>query len=170
VAVVPYAYTPSSAAAAALARLLPAALGEHLAVDLRAPVRYGEEDELIAHLAERGGGAVADVIALLFTLAATPEDQNHGTVITGVRDWLARSHRHAELLVLVDEGPYAERMGGLAGPAHRLDARRGAWEAFVAARGLTACVLDLATATPTLDPGGAVLRLRAARWHAASAR
>ena len=115
VAVVPYAYAPSAAAAAALARLLPTALGEHLAVDMRAPVGYGEEDDLIEHLAERGG-ALADVIALLFTLAATPEDQNHGTMITGVRDWLVRSHRQAELLVLVDEGPYAERMGGPGGP------------------------------------------------------
>ena len=159
--VVPFAYAPAAAAAAALARLLPAALGEHLAVDLRAPVRYGEEDELLEHLAERGG-ALADVIALLFTLAATPEDQNHGTVIAGVRDWLAASHRQAELLVLVDEGPYAERMGGPAGPAQRLTARRSAWEAFVAARGLTACVLDLAAETPT---PAVIERVRAARWH-----
>jgi len=163
VAVVPYAYAPSAATAAALTRLLPAALGDHLAVDLRAPVRYGEEDEFVAHLAERGG-AVADVIALLFTLAATPEDQNHGTVITGVRDWLARSHRPAALLVLVDEGPYAERMGGPAGPGDRVPTRRRAWEAFVAARGLPACVLDVAAAS-TGDPADAVARLRAARWH-----
>jgi hypothetical protein len=161
VAVVPFAYAPAAAATAALVRLLSAALGEHLAVDLRAPVRYGEEDELLEHLAERGG-ALADVIALLFTLAATPEDQNHGTVIAGVRDWLATSRRQAELLVLVDEGPYAERMGGAAGPAQRLSTRRSVWEAFVAARGLTACVLDLAAETPT---PAVIARVRAARWH-----
>jgi hypothetical protein len=163
VTVVPYAYAPSTATAATLTRLLPAALGDHLAVDLRAPVRYGEEDEFVAHLGERGG-AVADVIALLFTLAATPEDQNHGTVITGVRDWLARAHRQAQLLVLVDEGPYAERMGGPAGPGDRLPARRRAWESFVAARGLTACVLDIA-ATPPGAALDAIACLRAARWH-----
>jgi hypothetical protein len=163
-AVVPYAYVPSAAVAGTLARLIPAALGEHLAVDMRAPVRYGDEDELIEHLAERGG-TVADVIVLVFTLAATPEDQNHGMVISGVRDWLARSHRQGQLLVLVDEGPYAERMGAAAGPADRLPARRGAWEAFVTARGLPACVLDLAAA-PTAD---AITRLRAASWHPAPA-
>jgi hypothetical protein len=163
VAVVPYAYAPSAAAAATLTRLLPAALGEHLAVDLRAPVRYGEEDEFVAHLAERGG-AIADVVTLLFTLAATPEDQNHGVIITGVRDWLARSRRPVDLLVLVDEGPYAERMGGPAGPAERLAARRRAWEAFAAARGLTACVLDLGTAAPAAD-STAGERLQAARWR-----
>jgi hypothetical protein len=163
VTVVPYAYAPSAPTAATLTRLLPAALGDHLAVDLRAPVRYGEEDELVAHLAERGG-AVADVIALLFTLAATPEDQNHGAVISGVRDWLARAHRQAQLLVLVDEGPYAERMGGPAGPGDRLPTRRRAWEAFVAARGLTACVLDVAATRPE-DAPDALARLRGARWH-----
>ena len=137
-------------------------------MDVRAPVRYGEEDEFIEHLAERGSGAVADVITLLFTLAATPEDQNHGAMLTGIRDWLTRSHRQAHLLVLVDEGPYAERMGGPAGPAHRLAARRDAWEAFVAARGLTACVLDLAAEMATADPAAAIRRLRAARWQPAS--
>jgi hypothetical protein len=159
-AVVPYAYTPSPAAVTALGRLLPAALGEHLAVDMRASIPYGDEDEFVAHLAERGGG-VADVIVLVFTLAATPEDQNHGVVLAGVRDWLARSHRPAQLLVLVDEGPYAARMAGPVGAADRLPARRGVWEAFVAARGLGACVLDLAAA-PTADAGA---RLRAGLWH-----
>lgn len=166
VAVTPYAYAPSAAASSALQRLLPAALGESMAVDVRAPVAYGEEDDFIEHLAERGG-AIADTIALLFSLAATPEDQNHGTVIAGVRDWLARSRRQAQLLVLVDERPYAERMGGQAGFAQRLAVRRGAWEAFVAARGLTACVLDLAAApAPAIDEG-AVERLRAALWQPA---
>jgi hypothetical protein len=163
VAVVPYAYAPSTATAAALTRLLPAALGDHLAVDLRAPVRYGEEDEFVALLAERGPG-VADVIVLLFTLAATPEDQNHGMVIAGVRDWLGRTHGPATLLVLVDEGPYAERMGGPAGPGDRLPTRRRAWETFVAARGLTACVLDVAAASSG-DATDAIARLRAAPWH-----
>jgi hypothetical protein len=167
VAVVPYAYAPSVATAAALAQLLPAALGEHLAVDMRAPVHYGEEDEFVERVAERGG-TIADAIALLFTLAATPEDQNHGTVIAGVRDWLARGHRQTELLVLVDAGPYAERMGGPAGPTERLAARRRAWEAFVAARGVTACVLDLA-ATADTDTTDAVECLRGARWQPAPA-
>lgn len=169
VAVMPYAYEPAAATSSALQRLLPAALGENLTVDVRAPVRYGEEDDFLQHLPERGG-AIADTIALLFSLAATPEDDNHGNVIAGVRDWLARSHRQAQLLVLVDERPYAERMSVQAGFAQRLATRRGTWEAFVAARGLTACVLDLAeeqTTTPV--DTGAVERLRAALWHPAPA-
>jgi hypothetical protein len=170
VAVVPYAYEPPGAATAALGRLLPAALGESLAVDVRAPVRYGEEDDFLRRLSEGGGGAIADVMALLFSLAATPEDQSHGHVIAGVRDWLTRSHRQAQLLVLVDERPYAERMSGPAGFAERLAARRGVWEGFVAARGLKACVLDLAEGQATAPADAeAVERLRAALWQPAPA-
>jgi hypothetical protein len=168
VVVVPYAYAPSAVASSALQRLLAATLGENLTVDVRQPVAYGEEDEFVERLAERGG-AIADAIALLFSLAATPEDQNHGTLIAGVRDWLARSRRHAQLLVLVDEGPYAERMGGQAGFAERLAVRRGVWEAFVGARGLTACVLDLTAEQATAVDPGAVERLRAALWQPAPA-
>ncbi len=167
VAVMPYAYEPSAATSSALRRLMPAALGEAMAVDMRAQVRYGEEDDFLQHLPDRGG-AVADVIALLFSLAATPEDQSHGIVIAGVRDWLAGSHRHAQLLVLVDERPYAERMGGQAGFAERLVARRAAWEAFVTARGLLACVLDLGAEQAAAE-GGAVERLHAALWQPAPA-
>jgi hypothetical protein len=109
-------------------------------------------------------------MALLFSLAATPEDQSHGHVIAGVRDWLTRSHRQAQLLVLVDERPYAERMSGPAGFAERLAARRGVWEGFVAARGLKACVLDLAEGQPTAPADAeAVERLRAALWQPAPA-
>ena len=89
-------------------------------------------------------------------------------MIAGVRDWLAGSHRHAQLLVLVDERPYSERMGGQAGFAERLVARRAAWEAFVAARGLRACVLDLGAEQAAAE-GGAVERLRAALWQPAPA-
>ena len=164
VAVMPYAYEPSTTASSALRSLLPATLGETMAVDVRVQVRYGEEDDFLQHLPERGG-AIADVIALLFSLAATPEDQSHGVVIAGVRDWLADARRHTQLLVLVDEGPYSERMGGEAGFVERLVARRAAWEAFVAARGLRACVLDLAGEQTAGGEAGAVERLRAALWQ-----
>jgi hypothetical protein len=169
VALMPYAYEPSAGASSTLQRLLPTALGENLAVDVRAPIGYGDEDDFLQHLPERGG-AIADAIALLFSLAATPEDQNHGHVIAGVRDWLARSRRQAQLLVLIDERPYAARMSAQASLAQRLAERRAAWEAFVEARGLRACFLDLVEqpATTPLD-AGAVERVRAALWQPAPA-
>jgi Protein of unknown function (DUF2868) len=169
VALVPYAYQPSAGASSAIGRLLPAALGEGMAVDERAPIRYGEEDDFLQHLPERGG-AIADAVALLFSLATTPEDQSHGHVIAGVRDWLARSRPQAQLLVLVDESPYAARMSAQAGLAPRLAERRAAWGTFAAARGLRACFLDLPELPATTPPDAqAVERVRAALWQPVSA-
>jgi hypothetical protein len=166
IAVVPYAYEPVPVATARLGRLLPAALGETLAVDVRAPVRYGEEEVFLETLAERGG-AVADAIALLFTLAATPEEENHGSVMAGVRDWIAHSRPHVQLVVLVDERPYAERMPAEAGLADRLAERRRTWQAFAGARGLRACFVDLGEGADA--EAGDVERVRGALWQGAPA-
>lgn len=163
VAVMPYAYEPGAGALAVLPRLLPDALGEGLAVEVRAGVRYGDEDSLLRHLGDRGG-ALADIIVLLFSLAATPEDENHGTVITGVRDWLERAHGHTQMLVLVDEGPYLARVERVAG-MDRIGERRELWRAFVAARGLSACFVDLGQRDAAT--GESARRMRATLWQPA---
>jgi hypothetical protein len=163
VAVMPFAYDPGTGALAALRRLLPAALGEGFAVDVHAPARYGDEESFLHNLADRGG-AIADVIALLFSLAATPEDENHGAVITGARDWLERARRHTPLLVLVDEGPYRTRMTQ-AGGADRLAERREVWRTFVSARGLSACFVDLGRPGAGVGEGEDAGRLRANLWQ-----
>ncbi|MBK9607935.1 MAG: DUF2868 domain-containing protein [Betaproteobacteria bacterium] len=171
--VAPYAYEPAAAALARLRALLPPALGETLSVDSRATVAYGGEDAFLEHLGERGG-SIADVIVLLFNLAATPEEENHGAILAGLRRWLEAQRRHAQLLVLVDEGPYAARMTAQGGPGERLAARRAAWRNFVAAHGLQACFVDLAAAAPQPVRGepadGAVIgQLRGALWQPAGA-
>lgn len=144
--VVPYAYEPGADARAGLRALLPRALGESLTLDSRAAVRYGEEDEFVRELEAAGkADGTADVVVLLFNLAATPEEENHGVVIAGVRDWLAVRQPAPQLLVLVDEGPYAERMD-TDGATGRIAERRDAWQQFVAAHGLTACTVNLAAA------------------------
>jgi hypothetical protein len=163
VAVVPYAYEPAPDVLARLRTLLPAALGDNLAVDLRTPVRYGEEEAFVANLADRGG-TIADTLVLLLTLAATPEDENHGMVIAGVRDWLARMRPHAQLLVLLDEGPYRTRMALQGGASERLTQRREAWRAFVGDRGMAACLLDLSAPGETPDEQ-TVERVRDALWQ-----
>jgi hypothetical protein len=170
--VLPYAYEPTANTLARLRTLLPPALGENLAVDSRAPVAYGDEASFLQHLGDRGGGSV-DVIVLLCNLAATPENENHGAVVTGVRDWLMTSGHHAQLLVLVDAGPYAARMASQGGAKERMAERRRAWRDFIAARGLTACVVDLATPAspgaraPPVDHA-LVDQVRAALWQAAA--
>jgi hypothetical protein len=150
VRVVPYAYEPSPAAAQRLRERLPALLGGELVIESEASTPYGEEDALLAQL-EVGGGA--DVLVLLFSLAATPEDENHGVLMTGARELVARggsrsgslSGSNAELVVLVDEAPYAARLAGEGGARERLDERRALWQAFARAHGAEARFVDLAT-------------------------
>ena len=149
VRVVPYAYEPSPAAAQRLRERLPALLGGELVIESEASTPYGEEDALLAQL-EVGGGA--DVLVLLFSLAATPEDENHGVLMTGARELVARGARsgslsgsNAELVVLVDEAPYAARLAGEGGARERLAERRALWQAFARAHGAEARFVDLAT-------------------------
>lgn len=137
--VVPYGYEPASSA---LARLRTSLAGEDVTVEVQPLVRYGEEEELLTRL--RGSKApLPDRFALLTSLAATPEDENHGVLIAEVRDWLAESHPGTQLLVIVDEGPYAARMLSHGGPQHRVDERRSLWRDFIAARGVNVRLADL---------------------------
>ena len=159
--IVPYAYEPSADARAGLRALLPRALGDSLTLDSRAAVRYGEEDEFVRELDAAGK---ADVMVLLFNLAATPEEENHGDLIAGVRDWLAAGQPRPQLLVLVDEGPYAERMAADGGTG-RVAERRDAWQEFVAARGRAACSVNLAAAARAEVPRELVDLLRGALWQ-----
>jgi len=164
----PYGYEPARESVAGLEALLPKALGEGVAVDMRDPVRYGDEDEFVARLGERTAG-IADTVVLLFSLAATPEDENHGTVLRAVRDALAGARSKAQLLVVVDEAPYAARLGGEPSLGARLEERRRAWTDFVRQAGLEVCLADLPAMTSGEGPpAAAVERVRKALWSTIS--
>ena len=162
VMVVPYAYEIDASTVARLRTLLPAAFGNDLAVDLRAPIAYGDEDDFVRHLPDRGG-AIADIIVLVFNLAATAEEENHGALISAVRDWMAANRRQGQLSVLIDEGPYAVRMATQTG---RVEERTRAWREFVNARGLTACIIDLSKEVDETDDAR-VTQLRSGLWQPA---
>ena len=130
--VVPYGYEPASSA---LARLRTSFAGEDVNTEVQPLVRYGEEEEFLARLRQSEPPPTGR-LALLTTLAATPEDENHGALIAGVRDWLAESNPGTQLLVIVDEGPYAARMLSQGGAQHRVDERRSLWRDFIGARGV----------------------------------
>jgi hypothetical protein len=144
VRVVPYAYEPSPPAAQRLRERLPEVLGGELVVESEASTPYGEEDALLAQL-EVGGAP--DVLVLLFSLAATPEEENHGVLIGGARELVARrgprGESNSELVVLVDEAPYAARLAGEGGARERLAERRALWHAFARAHGAEARFIDL---------------------------
>jgi hypothetical protein len=134
--VVPYAYRPAQSSRDGMARLLRAAYGGDARVDLLEPVPYGAEEQLASRLA----GDPADVDVLLLDMAATPEAENHGTVLTAARAHAGASAT-ARLLVLVDESPFLEAMRGL---PDRVTQRRDGWSDFVARHGLDPCSVALA--------------------------
>ena len=101
-------------------------------------------------------------------LAATPEDQNHGRVIAGVRDWLARSRRQAAAARPGRRGPLRGAHGrpaGLAPTARRAPRRLGGLRG--GAR--PPRVLPRSRRGRRRPTGGRVERLRAARWRPAPA-
>jgi hypothetical protein len=166
VSVTPYAYVPAPESVAGLEVLLAAAIGGNLNVELHEPIRYGEEEAVGGRMSS-AAARVASWNVLLMTLAATPEVENHGALIAGMRDWLTQNASGAPLLVVIDEAPYAARMGSDPGFEHRILERRRLWSEFVAGYGLRACLVNL-TQIRTGAPGEALARdaARAALWTA----
>ena len=76
----------------------------------------------------------------LFSLAATPEGENHGAFIDALRAALAEG-RKSQFAVIVDEAGYRRRLGAQA--TERVAERRQAWQSFCAARGLAVACVDL---------------------------
>jgi hypothetical protein len=133
--VTPYSYEPESPSVRGLEKLLSAALGGALTLDLRKPVRYGSEDDYVPHAANWN--------VLLMSLAATPEAENHGLIIASARDALLRAPGGAPLAVIVDEGPYLARLGADASLKDRVEDRRKLWRSFISGYGLKGCLIDL---------------------------
>ncbi len=153
--VVPYAYAPSAGALAQLAALLRSALEGGLAVNMREQIPYGDEQAFLDSLsAERGSG---ELVVVLLNLAATPEDENHGVLVSGLRERLGRGAYQAPVLVLVDEGPYAQRMGAQGGAGERMSERRRTWEAFAHERAVPLHFVNLTR--PRLSAADAEQRL-----------
>ncbi|HYI86045.1 MAG TPA: DUF2868 domain-containing protein [Burkholderiales bacterium] len=167
ITVMPYAYEPSGDALIELRRQLTAALGENGVIDLRPPVRYGDEETL---LRSAGDSRSVDVLVVLMNLAATPEDENHGAVIAGVRQRFTPARASGKALVILDERPYAERMGSLGGPVERMSERRRLWQSFVEKHGLKAYFATLvppAADLPAAPQEPDVERLRSALLQSA---
>lgn len=142
VRVTPYACSPGSESARGLHRLLTAALGGGIRLDLADEIRFGEEDFFLRRLGERMAGA-ADHEVLVMNLAATPERENHGMILEAMRDARERIPGATPLTVVVDETAYAVRMQGDRSFEARLAERRGTWNDFVAAYGVAVCCIDL---------------------------
>ncbi|HET7157918.1 MAG TPA: hypothetical protein VFI62_02910, partial [Burkholderiales bacterium] len=144
VLVIPYAYEPSESSLSELRSRLSSALGPDGSIDVRPPVRYGDEDAVLRALPRERG---IDVVILLLNLAATPEEENHGTVLAALRQRVTSTRTPGRLLVMVDEYPYALRMSSSGGASERVSERRRVWQAFVEKYGLKLYPVSLALGT-----------------------
>jgi hypothetical protein len=147
VQVVPYACETTPAALAALANGLEARFGTPVAIEPGTPVAYGDE----TRIASQSGEATAfDARVLLFSLAATPEAENHGAALQAMRD--ASGRAGAPLLVVaVDGSAFVSRFGQDPALGRRLAERQALWREFVTAYGLDAWLVDLSPAASRAD-------------------
>ena len=136
---VPYGFTPTSAARERLERLLGAALGERMRVRVDDPVPYGAEDRWMA--AESAGIGDADQLVVLFSLASTPEAENHGAFALAVRDRLRGGG--TGLTLLLDDSAFRERLRGQPSAQRRLEERVAAWRQVLLPTGIDPVVVGL---------------------------
>jgi hypothetical protein len=139
--VVPYSYEPAADVKQGIERLLGRAFGAGLPVGFHKGVAYGEEEGFDP----AAGAAEGALLVLLFNLAATPEDENHGRLIAGARKVVEGGRAFAFLLVLIDPSGYLERFGADAACGPRLEERMETWRSFCRTHGVDAAFVDLAS-------------------------
>ncbi|MES2324636.1 MAG: DUF2868 domain-containing protein [Pseudomonadota bacterium] len=115
--VLPYSFTVDEARDKGLSQLAAMLFGDQARVMLRPPSAYGDEPEDLLRDVNLDD---ANVTAVLFNLAATPEKENHGVFL----DHLVRNSKRA-VSVLIDESALLERSG-----AERVAERRALWQQF----------------------------------------
>jgi hypothetical protein len=135
--VVPYSYTIDEAGLHGLREATRVLLGDHTDLALRPAVGFGDEGSATVGLdvADRSVG----LTVALFSLASTPERENHGAFLDALRGALG-----ARVMALVDEAPYRRRLGDVPGARERLADRRQAWSAFCSTHRVHAAFVDLA--------------------------
>jgi hypothetical protein len=146
VRVIPYSFHPPERTKSQLQRLLADVLGEKTQTIIDPPVPYGAEDDWLREL--HLGGGDADHLVVLFNLSATPEAENQGALVAGLRQWIAKSKSGAALTILIDESAMRQRLG--ADGAARLESRRSAWEAMLRQQHFAPVALDLDAELSTL--------------------
>ena len=135
---VPYGFTPTAVARERLERLLGAALGERVRVQVDDPVPYGAEDRWVAAHGARLGEV--DQLVLLFSLASTPEAENHGAFALAIRERLGGG---TSLTLLLDDSAFRERLRGQASAQRRVDERLAAWRQVLLPTGVEPVVVGL---------------------------
>jgi hypothetical protein len=134
VRVVPYSYQLAPQAVLGLQSIAARIFGPHAEVTVAPGISWGGEDALPEGLVPDGTHAL---IAVVFSLAATPETENHGAFLTAVA---ALAGRAAPVVALVDESAFRKRF---AQEPRRLEERRTAWRELLAVQGREPVFVDL---------------------------
>ncbi|HZH07771.1 MAG TPA: DUF2868 domain-containing protein, partial [Lautropia sp.] len=130
VQVIPYSYRLPPESLKGLKRLMQMVYGDETQVAVSPTVALGGEDTLVAPLSPGSPAAPAGaaLTVALFSLAATPETENHATFLAALAATLPRD---AAMVALVDESSFIRRFGA-ASP--RLADRRATWCRVLASR------------------------------------
>ena len=147
VCVVPYSYRLSEAAQQTLRALFAALLEDSVRVDFLPSIPYGGEDDYLAH-ANSISKAAPDIIACLFNLASTPEEENHGVLIAGIKRFIAKRESATWIVSLIDASAMRKKLSGEFEREKRLAERSAAWEKMLDSVGVAALTLDLEAAQP----------------------
>lgn len=129
--VAPYGAQLSPQATLNLNALLVQALGAKSTVSIAPATAFGAEDDIDA---QQIAGQAA-LLAPLYSLAATPESENHGAFV----DRLRAAAGAARIIALVDESAFRRQLGETA----RIEERRTLWRGFAGDRGLEVVFVDL---------------------------
>ena len=155
--VLPYSFAVDEARSKGLDRVASQLLGEQARVMLRPSLAYGSEPgDALRGIDFNDTGAA--LTAVLFSLSATPEHENHGALL----DFLVGVSTRG-IGVLVDESGYLERLGGQAGATARMDERHALWQQFCSFHKAPATFVNLENPdSRPLDMGAGISPSRAA--------
>jgi hypothetical protein len=135
--VLPYSFTLDERRDRGLSEIATAMFGERTRVMLRPSLPYGEEPAAILQDLRPDAGDTT-VTAVLFNLAATPEQENHGALLSAIARQLPGG-----VSVLVDESALTERGAGQAGFNARVAERIALWRQFCTYHQLPVTVVNL---------------------------
>ncbi|MEP6607331.1 MAG: DUF2868 domain-containing protein [Burkholderiaceae bacterium] len=133
--VIPYSFTIDDVALQGLHAIAKALLGNDAVVTSEPSVGFGDETATTV-----SDDPTASLTLALFNLAATPENENHGTFLRTLRRAVGNDSR---LAAIVDESGYRMRLGTQAGADGRLAERQNAWQYFCQTAGIDAAFVDL---------------------------
>jgi hypothetical protein len=136
--VCPYSYGVDERRRAGLAQVVRSLLGDRASLALAPSTAYGEDPQLPSTDAD------AALTIALFSLSATPEQENHGVFLDQLKRQSARG-----LIALIDESGYLERLGGQADS--RATERTALWRRFCAEHQTPAAVVNLLAPQSRID-------------------